>query len=165
VVVEIGVYEGMTSSILERSLAADGELVLVDPYVPALLPERILRVSFPYLIARHSLRNAKHRCRFVREYSPAALETLQLSRPADLVFIDGDHSYPAVRSDFLGAQGILAPCGLIAFHDSRACPARQDLGPTDGPVRLAEEIAAGAFGRWLEVCTADSLRMFQRIPC
>ena len=35
----------------------------------------------------------------------------------DLLFIDGDHSYEGVRDDFRGYRGLVAPGGLIAFHD------------------------------------------------
>jgi predicted O-methyltransferase YrrM len=34
-----------------------------------------------------------------------------------LVFIDGDHSYAAVRSDVAGALKILRPGGVLACHD------------------------------------------------
>jgi predicted O-methyltransferase YrrM len=34
-----------------------------------------------------------------------------------LVFIDGDHSYPAVRSDVTAALKILRPGGVLACHD------------------------------------------------
>lgn len=39
--------------------------------------------------------------------------------PFDLIFIDGDHSEAAVRADIEAALPLLAPGGLIAFHDYR----------------------------------------------
>jgi predicted O-methyltransferase YrrM len=49
-----------------------------------------------------------------------------------LVFIDGDHSYAAVRSDVAGALKILRPGGVLAVHDygeDCCCPGvRQALG-------------------------------------
>jgi predicted O-methyltransferase YrrM len=38
-------------------------------------------------------------------------------RPLDLLFIDGDHSYAGVRTDFEAYSGLVRPGGLIGFHD------------------------------------------------
>lgn len=35
----------------------------------------------------------------------------------DLLFIDGDHSYEGVKTDFLRYRNLVRPGGLIAFHD------------------------------------------------
>jgi hypothetical protein len=35
----------------------------------------------------------------------------------DLLFIDGDHEYEGVRSDFVQYRDLVAPGGLIVFHD------------------------------------------------
>lgn len=35
----------------------------------------------------------------------------------DLIFIDGDHSYEGVRSDFYSYRDLLSPRGAILFHD------------------------------------------------
>lgn len=39
----------------------------------------------------------------------------------DFVFVDGDHSYPAVRRDFLNYWPMVRAGGLLAFHDI-SCP-------------------------------------------
>jgi predicted O-methyltransferase YrrM len=36
----------------------------------------------------------------------------------DLIFIDADHSFEAVRADFYGAMDILNPGGLLVLHDT-----------------------------------------------
>jgi predicted O-methyltransferase YrrM len=38
-------------------------------------------------------------------------------RPADLLFIDGDHTYDGARRDFELYEPLVDPSGLIAFHD------------------------------------------------
>jgi cephalosporin hydroxylase len=38
-------------------------------------------------------------------------------KPLDILFIDGDHSYEGVRSDFLEYRDVVSAGGLIAFHD------------------------------------------------
>jgi predicted O-methyltransferase YrrM len=35
----------------------------------------------------------------------------------DFLFIDGDHSYEGVKSDFEMYSGLVRPGGLIVFHD------------------------------------------------
>ena len=37
--------------------------------------------------------------------------------PPSFIFIDGDHTYPGVKQDILDYYPLLAPGGLIAFHD------------------------------------------------
>lgn len=58
--------------------------------------------------------------------------------PYDLIFIDGAHDYQSVSDDILNACDLLAPGGLIAFHDYRS--------PIDPGVTKAvdEFIATGA---------------------
>ncbi len=38
-------------------------------------------------------------------------------KPLDFLFIDGDHTYEGVKSDFLGYGPMVRPGGLIGFHD------------------------------------------------
>jgi hypothetical protein len=41
-----------------------------------------------------------------------------MSRPADVVFVDGDHSREAVTRDIAGALSILAEDGVVIVHDT-----------------------------------------------
>jgi len=58
--------------------------------------------------------------------------------PIRLLWIDGDHSYEAVKSDFLLWEPFVVQGGIIAFHDTYAW---------EGPRRLVEErfISSGDF--------------------
>lgn len=38
-------------------------------------------------------------------------------RPVDFLFIDGDHTFQGVQSDFIEYAPLVAPGGIIAFHD------------------------------------------------
>jgi predicted O-methyltransferase YrrM len=53
------------------------------------------------------------------------------STPVSLLWIDGDHRYPAVNRDFLCWKPFLAPGARVAFHDS--------LDPGLGPSRVISE--------------------------
>ena len=143
-------------------MAPAGRLWLVDPYVHGTRPERLLGLSFAEHIARRSVNRWAGRVRFVRLTSIAAARQLALDSPADLIFIDADHSYEAVRGDFLAWVPHLAPDGVIAFHDSRPCPARPDLDAATGPVRLVQEILRGEHGSWQLVAEADSICAVRR---
>ncbi len=43
----------------------------------------------------------------------------------DFIFIDGCHGAPCVTNDFLGAERVIRPGGVVAFHDTD--PGCQDL--------------------------------------
>jgi predicted O-methyltransferase YrrM len=51
------------------------------------------------------------------------LRNLLGGREIDLLFIDGDHSYAAVRSDYEMYHPLVAEDGMIAFHDILEIPA------------------------------------------
>lgn len=59
----------------------------------------------------------------------------RLVNPVDLLFIDGDHTYEAVRRDWTLYRDLVRPGGIIAFHDS-AC-----TQPYFEVARFLEELA------------------------
>ncbi len=156
-IVEVGVFEGVTSAMLAEAVGPQGSLYLVDPYELGTRPERWLGFSFTSFVAHRSVRRFRSRIRFVRATSLAAATSTLLPPRADLIFIDADHTYEAVRDDFLAWAPRLAPGGIVAFHDSRCSPARPDLTPETGPVRLLTEIREGLHGPWRIAGEADSL--------
>jgi predicted O-methyltransferase YrrM len=155
--VEVGVFEGVTSAVLAAAMSPEGVLYLVDPYFLGVRLEKWLGFSFTGFVARRSVRPWSRRVRFVRATSLEAACSLSLHQPADLVFIDAVHSYEAVRDDMLAWAPKLAPGGILAFHDSRCCAARPDLTPDTGPVQLMDEVRRGLHGPWRLAGEADSL--------
>lgn len=59
------------------------------------------------------------------------------TRPIDLLFIDANHAYPAVRQDYDDWARFLKPGGWIVFHDVEL-PSRE-ARHYDGPGRVVEE--------------------------
>lgn len=55
--------------------------------------------------------------------------------PADMIFIDGDHSYEAVKRDILAYRRFLAPEGILSGHDY------EEGGP--GVIRAVNELVPG----------------------
>jgi len=161
-VVEVGVDEGASSARLVGAMAPTGRLWLIDPYHRETRPERWLGFSFAEHVAHRHLRPWADRVRFVRRTSAAAAREIDLGRPVELIFIDADHTYEAVREDFLAWSPHLAAGGTLAFHDSRRCPARPELDAGTGSVRLVDEILHGEHGAWSLTAEVDSLAAFRR---
>jgi predicted O-methyltransferase YrrM len=61
----------------------------------------------------------------------AEVQGLVAGRPVDFLFIDGDHGYDGVRSDFERYRALVRPGGLIAFHD--IVPLQADSSPRNNP--------------------------------
>jgi len=124
--------------------------------------ERWLGFSAARFVAARSLRGHEDKVRFVRKTSLAAAASLTLHQPADLIFIDADHSYEAVSSDFRAWTPHLSVEGMMALHDSRLSPRRPDLGPDAGPVRLTNELLNNEPADWVLVDSVDALSVLRR---
>jgi predicted O-methyltransferase YrrM len=161
-IVEVGVFEGVTSTIFCRVMEPAGRLYLVDPFFPETRLEKALNVSFTKWVATKTVKPWLPRIEFVREPSVVAAEKLPLQGKAELIFIDARHDYASVLEDFKSWVPMLGTGAVMAFHDSHPCPARPELQPTDGPVRLMTEIASGQHGPWQVIDHADSVTVVGR---
>jgi predicted O-methyltransferase YrrM len=131
--VELGVAEGGSAAELRSVIAANGELVLVDPYEPGRLG-----ISLAQIVARRTVGAVPNgRVRWLRARSDAA--AIGWCRPIDFLFIDADHSYERARSDWRLWTPFVSVGGHVALHDSVIFSG----GWTDlrsGPVALLEEV-------------------------
>jgi predicted O-methyltransferase YrrM len=133
--VEIGVWQGVTTRRLRAAMHPDAELWAIDPYVKGRLG-----VSFPELIAHGEVDLVENgRVRWVRSTAAEAAEqwTREGREAADFVFVDGDHSWDGISTDWNAWSGLVAPGGVVALHDSRSTAER----PIDdaGSVRFTRE--------------------------
>ncbi len=123
VLVEIGVWHGVTTRLLRDVMADDATLMAVDPFVPGRLgfsPQRN--------IARHEVaRSSRGSVEFLRATGAdaAALYASRDLPPVDFVFVDGDHSLEAVTEDWVGWSPLVRTGGVVALHDSRSSLERQ----------------------------------------
>ena len=63
------------------------------------------------------------------QYATRDLVTEQLAGDlADVLFIDGDHTYLGAKADYLGYRHLVSPGGLIVLHDIVPHPGRPDVG-------------------------------------
>ncbi|MGB2713341.1 MAG: class I SAM-dependent methyltransferase [Vicinamibacterales bacterium] len=134
--VEIGVWHGVTTSVLRRAMASTGVLWAVDPFPPGRLS-----FSLQQPIARSEVRRVQNGVvRWVRETGEQAASTYRQAGepPVDLVFIDGDHSYEGLVSDWRAWSPLVRAGGVICLHDSRSTPERRIDGA--GSVRATSEV-------------------------
>jgi predicted O-methyltransferase YrrM len=110
-VCEIGAALGGTLFLLTRICRPDALLISVD-----------LRLAIERSLIHLRFARGKQRIVGIRGNSRAA-ETVRKVRlglrgePLDLLFIDGDHEYEAVKSDFTNYGPLVRPGGLIVLHD------------------------------------------------
>lgn len=104
-VLEIGSYCGLSTVCMARTAK---HVTAVDYFDGRATPmPRNTRNEFDRNIKRHGVADK------ITVQSPDD----EIEGVFDLVFIDGDHSYSAVRADIVKACGVLADDGLLVFHD------------------------------------------------
>jgi MMP 1-O-methyltransferase len=81
-------------------------------------------------------------------------------REIDLLFIDGDHSYDAVKLDFLQWSTFVRPGGYVCFHD--VIFGVREGTSHDGPGRVIGELVKHS-AAWREVGLFHSLYVARRV--
>jgi len=116
-VVEIGTAQGGTLFLMLTSLPASGHVVSID------LPRGPFGGGYAHwkIPLFHAMSWGGPRLTLLRgssqtqEMRDRVLDVL--GGPADFILIDGDHSYGGAKRDFELYRDIVAPGGLVAFHD------------------------------------------------
>ncbi|MCE7875210.1 class I SAM-dependent methyltransferase [bacterium CPR1] len=130
-VLEIGTFDGNTTLALAANLSEDGQVVTVD-----LPPDFDSMTDKTKLLRPGEEVNLTPRSQLGRQFQghplarrikqvhadSATLDWSDLGGPFDLVFIDGCHSAPYVRSDSLNALQQVKEGGAILWHDYGMTP-------------------------------------------
>jgi predicted O-methyltransferase YrrM len=161
-VVEVGVYEGSSAVVLCRVLGPDAELHLIDPFghhPDALRPGwGATEAATKRVVARAA-----------RDGGPEVTWHVALSvdvanawdRDAvDLVFIDGDHSEAGVAADWAAWGPLVAPGGVVMFHDAR--DGRPGGVGLPGPTAVVDRLVRAAEG-WEVVDEVDAAVAVRRL--
>jgi hypothetical protein len=130
-VVEIGVLDGETSGVLCRanpSVPVYG----MDPLIADSMNENMHGALAT--ITRNTEGCANYH--FLQDYSYNLVKGF--NKPFDYIFIDGDHTYEAVKQDFEDWYPKLSKGGIVAFHDSTMWRGGMPYWP--GPSRLCDEL-------------------------
>jgi predicted O-methyltransferase YrrM len=150
-VVELGVMHGVTTGLLRSVMASEGVVTGIDRHPPG----RLL-VSFERLTAKSELaRYPRGRAVLLRQWSYEAAR--DWTTPIDFLFIDGDHSWTGLERDWRDWTTHLVSGGLVALHDSRSMPDRDDLDS----VRFTQDVVLHD-ARFRVVDTVDSLTVLER---
>lgn len=166
-IVEIGCAFGASSAIL---LAHTGENVTVhsiDPFiVDSMAPfqatkEKCTRNVRRILSALGQEKKINH-WKLEPEYSYNLVGLW--ATPIDMIFIDGNHHYEAVRKDFDDWFPFVKTGGVILFHDSRkevGTPSSTFNRGWAGPTRLAQELLSDNRVRLID--EAFSITVWEKI--
>lgn len=158
VVVEIGTHKGGTLWALCQVAHPEALVVSID------LPKGLFGGGYSRREARrfrgfaqsgqrlHTLRRDSHDPKTV-----GRLESLLEGRPIDFLMIDGDHTYEGVRRDWELYEPLVAPGGLIAFHDileheeqplSKVDQFWHELAPQHQTVEFTDPDDDQGYGQW-----------------
>lgn len=119
-VVEVGVWHGVTTCRLLEVMAPDGTFLAVDPF-----PNNRFGFSSQRLIAHRTVKPFdKGRIIWLRMTGAKAASDLATRNLGgiDFIFIDGDHSYDGLRSDWESWSPLIVLGGFVALHDSCSTP-------------------------------------------
>ena len=119
-VVVIGSYRGFVPLVLGKALADNGdhgEVIFIDPSFVDDFWKDTERVQeyfekFGVTNIQHFLTTTQE---FVRSTTYRSLESL------GMVFVDGYHSEQQARFDYEAFERLLAPEGVVLFHDTAKC--------------------------------------------
>jgi predicted O-methyltransferase YrrM len=117
-ILEIGTARGGTLFLSTRVAASDATLISVD------LPGGPFGGGYPEIKVSYyksfAIQNQKIRLIRGNSHSPSTLNMIEKildGHDLDFLFIDGDHSYNGVKTDFEMYGKLVRKGGIIAFHD------------------------------------------------
>lgn len=124
---EIGTANGGTLFLFARASRPDAQLISLDlPYGQYGGGYSPIRIPLYRRFARDNqqvclIRDDSHKPANVR-----VVRALLGGEPLDFLFIDGDHSYEGVKTDFEQYAPLVRKGGIIAFHDIARHPEGDD---------------------------------------
>jgi predicted O-methyltransferase YrrM len=118
VCVEIGSARGKSACHIGLALQDNrgGELFAIDPHTATAWNDCNSVHTYETIVQNINVLNLANYVKVVRQTSAEAV--LSWSRPIDILFIDGDHSYEGVKRDFELFGKFVSPFGIVVFHDT-----------------------------------------------
>jgi predicted O-methyltransferase YrrM len=142
VVVEVGSFVGKSAICLAAGLAYTnpaGRLYCVDPFDST--PQQMYLDRNDGSIYQRFLRNTAGYPNIISVpgLSIDIARESDIPSEIDMVFIDGDHTYQAVKNDILAWTAFLGPDGILALHDV-------ELPPDTNPdvIRVVADLGIGS---------------------
>jgi len=136
-IVEIGVLNGDTAKQFAANVSCP--VYGIDPIIPDSMNPNLLGSEE---LIKQSCKNYSNYI-FIKDYSYNVSKSW--NKEVDYIFIDGDHTYPAVKKDFEDWIKFVKIGGHISFHDS--CVYRKNIYGAGvgchGPSIFVEELIKG----------------------
>lgn len=152
--VEVGVFQGVTTCALRKAMDPKGTLYGIDPFY-----RNRLGICYHQIIAERDINLLNNgNIKYLKMTSKEALLSKEWGpNPClDFVFIDGDHSWEGIETDWLGFSPLICKGGIIALHDSRI------RGEGCGSERYTNEVVLKD-NRFKVIETEHSLTVLQRL--
>jgi len=132
-IVEIGVLDGLNTKAM--AMVASVPIYGIDPIIPDSMNQRLIgheeKIRANLLFYKDF--------NFIKDFSYNAVKNWP--HKFDFIFIDGDHTYEAVKQDLEDWLPLLEPGGTVIFHDSAPIVSiPSDYPGWPGPVRLVAEL-------------------------
>lgn len=118
-ILEIGSARGKSACAMALACRQNGRgmVYAIDPHQENAWTEvGVKGGSYEFLKQRLRAYDLTRWCQIIRATSQEAVRAW--SKPIDILFIDGDHSYEGVKHDFEAFRPWLTPEALVLFHDS-----------------------------------------------
>lgn len=127
-VVEIGVWKGMSLSLMQRFCNNNTKVIGIDPFE---IEGQLEEVNYFH-------KQIFPKCALVKGYSEKSIErAFQLSSKFRILHIDGGHSSANVWADFLLYERFLVPGGYVVFDDYSDFAHSPDVAPAVDRLREA----------------------------
>jgi len=111
--IEIGTHMGVSAGVIASAIASDGRLYCVDPWIR----RRFLENPSWVICNRHLRRlGVLQKIEYVRGFSKDVAD--MLPDFADFIFVDGDHLWSGLETDWHLVLNRLATNGVVCFHDT-----------------------------------------------
>ncbi|MES2060068.1 MAG: class I SAM-dependent methyltransferase [Patescibacteria group bacterium] len=166
-IVEIGAAFGASSLVFMLNKNSEASLYSIDPFVKDSMAsfqasEELCRRGVSKALADLHAENPLSKWQIIPDYSYNVSPSWQTQ--IDVIFIDGDHLYDAVKKDLEDWLPFVKYNGYILIHDSakkKGTPEETYNSGWPGPTKLAEELKQDRRLRYID--TINSLTIWQKI--
>jgi predicted O-methyltransferase YrrM len=153
---EIGVFEGVNTVIIGKSLEINGMLYAIDPFFKGKLGICYHEKISKYHVKKNKLNNKVH---FLPKLSFDAVD--YVPDDLDFIFIDGDHSLEGIQKDWNIFSKKVKHGGIIALHDTSVPKHDSTVAHLGSYVYFNSHIKLDV--RFKLIDTIDSLNILERI--
>lgn len=152
IIVEIGSYKGGSTICLAKG--AKNKVYTIDyhfrPKKTKIGPELFPKNSLPYF--NENIKKFGVKDKIIPLVKTSEQAAMKWHRPINLLWIDGNHGYEAVKKDFLLWEKYLVLGGIIALHDAYL----------EGPARVIQDYIINS-KKFKKIKTVDSIFLAKKI--